>query len=139
MIWSARTLIDSQAWSGETSMPATTAARTPMSRAGVAPKNAPGVASGIASWTTTAAMNPTNAAVSIIPSMPMFTMPLRSFMTPQSAPSAIGVASCERLSGQVRGDDRIDEVAEELEDEAEDREVEQDVHQTRRLPPYDAR
>ena len=39
-------------------------------------------------------MKPTNAAVSIIPSMPMLTMPLRSFMTPHRAPRAIGVASC---------------------------------------------
>ena len=40
-------------------------------------------------------MKPTNAAVSIIPSIPMFTMPLRSFMTPHSAPRAIGVASSQ--------------------------------------------
>jgi hypothetical protein len=38
-------------------------------------------------------MNPTNAAVSIIPSMPMLTTPLRSHITPHSAPRAIGVAS----------------------------------------------
>ena len=93
MIWSARTLIDNQACSTETSIPAPIAARTPTSNAGVAPKNALGSASGIASLTTTAAMNPTNAAVSIIPSMPMLTTPLRSFITPHSAPSAIGVAS----------------------------------------------
>ena len=53
----------------------------------------PGHLVGMASSTIMAAMKPTNAAVSIIPSMPMLTTPLRSFITPQSAPSAIGVAS----------------------------------------------
>ena len=62
--------------------------------------------------------------------MPMLTMPLRSFITPHSAPSAIGVASCSVWAGQVRREDRIDEVREELEDEAEDRQIEQEVHQT---------
>ena len=38
--------------------------------------------------TTIATMNPTKAAVSIIPSIPMLTMPLRSFSTPHIAPSA---------------------------------------------------
>ena len=45
-------------------------------------------------------MKPTKAAVSIIPSMPMLTMPLRSFITPHSAPSAIGVASCSVWAGR---------------------------------------
>ena len=69
-------------------------------RAGVAPKSAPPGSAGIASWTTIAAMNPTNAAVSIMPSMPMLTMPLRSFMTPHSAPRAIGVASWSVWAGR---------------------------------------
>ena len=46
--------------------------------------------------------NPTNAPDSIMPSMPMFTMPERSFMTPHSAPSAIGVAS-PRTIGAMPG------------------------------------
>ena len=123
MIWSARTLMHSQAWSIETAMPARTAATTPTSRAGVAPKTAPGTASGIASSTTTAAMNPTNAAVSIIPSMPMFTMPLRSFMTPHSAPRAMGVASCSVWGARLVVTIASIEVGDELEDEAEDRQM----------------
>ncbi len=75
-------------------------------------------------------MKPTNAAVSIIPSMPMFTMPLRSFMIPHRAPSAIGRRELQGLRCQVRRGDRVDQVGDELEDEAEDRDVEQDVHQT---------
>ena len=75
-------------------------------------------------------MKPTNAAVSIMPSMPMLTMPLRSFITPHSAPSAIGVASCRVCGRQARRGDRVDQVGDELEDEPEDRDVEQDVHQT---------
>ena len=99
-------------------------------RAGVTPEDRRRARPGIASWTTIAAMNPTNAAVSIIPSMPMLTMPLRSFITPHSAPSAIGVASWSVWARQVRREDRVDQVGEELEDEAEDRDAEQDVHQT---------
>ena len=37
--------------------------------------------------------NPTKAAESIMPSIPMFTMPERSFMTPHIAPRAMGAAS----------------------------------------------
>ena len=48
MIWSARTEMDSQAWSADTSIPASIAAMTPMTSAGVAPKIELGVASGIA-------------------------------------------------------------------------------------------
>ena len=62
--------------------------------AGVNPKTAVGSVPGIASWTSIATMKPTNAAVSIMPAIPMFTIPLRSFMTPHRAPSAMGVASC---------------------------------------------
>ena len=74
-------------------------------------------------------MNPTNAAVSIIPSMPMLTTPLRSFITPHSAPSAIGVGQRQGLWGEVRVQDRVDQVADELEDEPEEREVVQEFHQ----------
>ena len=42
----------------------------------------------------------TNAAVSIIPSMPMLTTPERSHMKPHSAPSAIGIAGQRRSSAQ---------------------------------------
>ena len=101
MIWSARTVIDSQAWSSETSIPATTAARTPTTSAGVDAEDRRPAAPGIASLTTIAAMKPTNARVSIIPSMPMLTMPLRSFITPHSAPSAIGVASWSVWAGRL--------------------------------------
>ena len=73
-------------------------------------------------------MKPTNAAVSIMPSMPMLTTPLRSHITPHSAPRAIGVASWQRLRREEL-EDRVDEVADELEDEPEDRDVEQGVHQ----------
>ncbi len=38
-----------------------------------------------------------NAALSIIPSMPMFTTPDRSFMIPHSAPSAIGAARATKI------------------------------------------
>ena len=41
MIWSARTVIDSQAWRSDTSIPAPIAARTPTKSAGVHPKIAP--------------------------------------------------------------------------------------------------
>ncbi len=95
MIWSARTVTHSHACRAETSIPAPMAARMPTTRAGVKPKTAVGSDAGIASWTTIATMKPTNAAVSIIPSIPMFTIPLRSFMIPHRAPRAIGVASCK--------------------------------------------
>jgi len=92
MIWSARTVMLSHAWSADTRTPAAIATTTPTTSAGVAPKNHVG-SDGAFSWTTSAPMNPANAAVSIMPSMPMFTTPPRSFMIPHRAPSAIGVAS----------------------------------------------
>ena len=73
-----------------------------------------------------AAHHATNAAVSIIPSMPMLTTPERSFMKPHSAPSAIGT----RGSDDRRRDDRqdVDEVADELEEIADEREVVEEFH-----------
>ena len=59
------------------------------------------------------------AALSIMPSMPMFTTPDRSFMIPHSAPSAIGAASPTKI-GAITGR-RVDQVADELEDDADDR------------------
>ena len=60
--------------------------------AGVASNGPPNGSAGNDCCHSPAARKPTNAPDSIIPSMPMFTMPDRSFMTPHSAPSAIGVA-----------------------------------------------
>ena len=65
-----------------------------MSSAGVMPKNAVGI--GRSSGARTIADDPADeAAVSIMPSMPMLTTPDRSHMTPHSAASAIGMADCE--------------------------------------------
>ena len=63
-----------------------------------------------------ATTKPMNAAVSIMPSMPMLTTPDRSYMTPHRAPRAIGVASA-RMIGAMSGATSI-EVADELEDDA---------------------
>jgi hypothetical protein len=91
MIWSARMVIDSHACRSETSTPVAMPASTPMRSAGVAPKTGDGSAD-----TTPAARpatrKPTKAEVSIMPSMPMFTTPERSFMIPHRAPKASGVA-----------------------------------------------
>ncbi len=93
MIWSARIEMLSQAWSTDTTAPASIAANTPISNAGVAANNPSEGSPPMALLTTRATMNPAKALISIIPSMPMLTTPLRSFITPQSAPSAIGTAS----------------------------------------------
>ena len=108
MIWSALTEIDSHACSHDTAMPVRIAARTPISSAGVAPKMPLGCTSGMASSTIIATMNPTKAEASIRPSMPMLTMPLRSHMTPQNAPSASGVAEEQRSRCEVRRKDLIE-------------------------------
>src|SRR5512143_2298144 len=99
-IWSARTLIESQAWMADTTIAAITAATTPRARAGVIPNTAVDDSAGgpMAAATT----QPTKAAVSIIPSMAMFTTPDRSFMVPHSAPMAIGTAPA-RMNGEVGG------------------------------------
>ena len=91
MIWSARMLIDSQACRSEINTPAAMAAITPPIRAGVTPKKELGVV-GKLPWMASATMNAIYAPKSIIPSIPMFTTPLRSLNTPHNAPSAIGVA-----------------------------------------------
>ena len=81
----------SHAWSAERTIAARIAATTPMRSAGVAP-NGPRRIAAEACGHRPAARKPTKAPDSIMPSMPMFTMPERSFMTPHSAPKAIGVA-----------------------------------------------
>ena len=62
-----------------------------------------------------------------MPSIPIFTMPDRSFMTPQSAPKAIGVARPSTI-GAMFGHD-LDHVPDELEEDAEDRDPVHDLHQ----------
>ena len=92
MIWSAPIEIESHACSAERIIAATIAAMTPTMSAGRGRERAPERVGRERLRHNPAARNPTNAADSIIPSMPMFTMPDRSFMTPHSAPSAMGVA-----------------------------------------------
>ena len=65
------------------------------------PKNGDGSA-GRSGARTTPTTQPTKAAVSIIPSMPMLTTPDRSHMTPHSAARPIGVADC-RMIGAFSG------------------------------------
>ena len=85
------------------------------------------------SWAVIEAVHhATNAAVSIMPSMPMLTTPERSFMKPHSAPSAIGAPAAD----DRRRDDRqdVDEVADELEEIADDWEVVEEVHRSTSPP-----
>jgi len=100
MIWSARTLIDSQAWTADTSMAATMAAPRPMSSGRVMPNTARR-RSGTSCAAMDAVHHATNAAVSIMPSMPIFTTPERSFMKPHSAPRAIGVAAATMVGAKT--------------------------------------
>ena len=102
MIWSARIEIDNQAWRSDTSMPMATAATTPARIGIVAPKIGEGAIGPIAWATRAATRNAVNAELSIIPSMPMFTTPDRSFMIPHKAPSAIGAASATKI-GAITG------------------------------------
>ena len=96
MIWSARTEMDSQAWTAEKRRPVRRAASTPMTIAGVAPKRNDGSAR--TAWPTSdATYQPVKALASIMPSMPMFTTPERSFIIPHIAPRAIGVASARMI------------------------------------------
>ena len=129
MIWSARTLIDNHACSTETSIPAPIAARTPTSSAGVTPKTAPGSASGIASLTMTAAMNPTNAAVEHHPLDADVddAAPLVHHAAQRAERDRRGQR--QGLWGEVRVQDRVDQVPDDLEDEPEEREVVQEFHQ----------
>jgi len=73
----------------DTATPAATAATRPISSGSVMPSG-PG-APGMATFTSAATYQPTKAANSIMPSMPMLTTPERSFMKPHSAPRAMGV------------------------------------------------
>ena len=67
-----------------------------MRSAGVAPKKNDG--SAWTAWPTSdATYQPTKALASIMPSMPMFTTPERSFITPHSAPRASGVARARMI------------------------------------------
>ncbi len=102
MIWSARIEIDSQAWRAETSIPVAIAATRPAMIGRVAPKIGDGLVGPIVWATRAAARNAVNAELSIIPSMPMFTTPERSFMIPHSAPRAIGAASATKI-GAISG------------------------------------
>ena len=63
-----------------------------MTSAGVAPKNGEGSA-GMSGANATPTTQPTNAATSIVPSMPMFTTPDRSQTTPHMAASVRGAAT----------------------------------------------
>ena len=88
-------------------MPVMTAASTPMSRAGVAPKKKSASGwSGKALTTAEDTNQPANAAAIIMPSMPMLTTPERSFMKPQYAPSAMGAASA-RMTAPLSVNTRI--------------------------------
>src|SRR3954471_7820892 len=91
MIWSALTEMLNQAWRRETSTAEATAIAKAMRSTGVIPKKALGSDGNIGARITPASQ-PTNAAVSIIPSMPMLTTPERSHMTPQRAARPIGTA-----------------------------------------------
>ncbi len=68
-----------------------TAATTPMISAGVRPKSGKG-SPGNDGARKAATVKPMKAPVIIMPSIPMFTMPDRSFMSPHRAPRAMGVA-----------------------------------------------
>ncbi len=91
MIWSARTVIDSQACSRETRTPVPSPARSPTSSGSVIPIGP--LASGRKPVAMEATYQAENALASIMPSMPMLTTPLRSFMKPHRAPRPMGVAS----------------------------------------------
>ncbi len=102
MIWSALTEIDNQAWTSDTTTPARIASTSATSSVGVTPKTGP---IGVDPKTGTRyapAVQPTKAATSIVPSMPMFTTPERSHMTPHRAAKAMGVAA-RRMIGEIAG------------------------------------
>jgi len=67
-----------------------------MMMAGVAPNRNDGSA-WMACPASDATYQPTKALASIIPSMPMFTTPERSFIIPHIAPRAIGVARARMI------------------------------------------
>jgi hypothetical protein len=101
MIWSARTEMESQAWSRAMATEDRIARTKAMTSAGVRPKNADGSA-GSSGARMIPTIQPTNAAVSIIPSMPMLTTPDRSHITPHNAASTMGVADW-RMIGAFSG------------------------------------
>ena len=92
MIWSTRNVIDSTACSSAISAPPASAAITASARF----------------WVYTPVMKPTNADVSIRPSMAMLTTPVRSEQMPASAPSVIGVALVI-VTARIEIDDRLAE------------------------------
>ena len=80
-----------------------TAATTPTRMRDRCAEDRRAAAIGPIAWATRAAdQEAVNAALSIIPSMPMFTTPDRSFMIPHKAPSAIGAASATKI-GAITG------------------------------------
>ena len=91
MIWSARTVIDSHAWASETRTPVASPASSPISSGRVMPSGP--AACGRKPEVIEATYQAPKALASIMPSMPMFTTPLRSFMKPHSAPRPMGVES----------------------------------------------
>ena len=101
MIWSARTVIDNQAWTSEMSSAVSRAATRAINSAGVIPKIGDGSA-GRSGATATPTIQATKALASIVPSIPMLTTPDRSQITPHRAPRASGVAACRR-SGEMSG------------------------------------
>ena len=92
MIWSARSEIDSQAWSVEISTATRTAATRQIRSGIVSPKIGPGAGLPNIGLTATPTTQAVKAAASIVPSMPMLTTPDRSHSTPHSAARASGVA-----------------------------------------------
>jgi len=101
MIWSARTLIESQACNPEIASATSRAATNPIRSAGVTPKNALGAPPN-AGARLTLTIQPVNALASIVPSIPMLTTPERSHRTPHNAPRASGVAD-RMMIGAIGG------------------------------------
>ena len=100
MIWSARTLIDSQAWSTEMASATPIAGDERDDQGRREPEAARSPACRAIGARATPTTQPTKARRSIVPSMPMFTTPERSHITPHRAPKAIGVAD-RRMIGEI--------------------------------------
>ncbi len=101
MIWSALTDIDNQACRVATTTPDRMARARATSRTGVMPNTMASPAPMTGSRKTPDAQ-PTKAAVSIVPSMPMLTTPERSHSTPHRAAKAMGTAA-RRVIGAMSG------------------------------------
>ena len=127
MIWSARMLIESQAWSDETSIAVDDPGQHADEQGRRNPEDRPTASPGIAWLARPAATKPTKAELSIIPSMPMFTTPERSFMIPHSAPRTSGAPRTSDLMGDDGSGMTAIEVADELEEDPEDRDPVEDV------------